>query len=219
MTDEITFRVVPRTVVGKKVKQIRREGWVPLALYGPGFETELYQATEFDVNQMLAAAGMTNLISMQVEGGKKPLQALVREIQRDVLTDALIHLDLYRISMTHKLSTEVPIELVGESPLVVQGEAMLLTLIDRVEVECLPGDLVSSLELDISPLQSMGDSLLVKDLAVPRGIAVLADDDEVVVRLAHAFRVEEEEEEEILEEVAADAVEVVSRGKEEAEEE
>ncbi len=221
MTEGITLRALPRTVVGKKVEKIRREGWVPMVLYGPGSEPEIYQANDFETGRVLAAAGMTSLISLQVEGRQKPYRVLVREIQRDILTDAVLHVDLYRVSMTHKITTEVPIELVGESPAATQAEIMLLTFMDRIEIECLPGDLASSLELDVSSLQNVDDVLHVKDLSVPKGIALLADGDGVVVRLTYATRVleeEEEEEEDLLTEIAADEVEVVSRGKAEEEE-
>jgi large subunit ribosomal protein L25 len=221
LTEEITLQVFPRTVVGKKVKRIRREGWVPMVLYGSGFTPEIYQASTFETNRALSAAGMTSLISLQIEEKKEPLTALVRDVQRDILTDALLHVDLYRVSMTQEITTEVPIELVSESPAVAEGIAMVLHLLDRVEIECLPGDLVSSLELDISPLQNVDDALHVKDLSVPEGITVLTDGEGVIVRLAHAVRLpeeEEEEEEELLVEIAADEVEVISRGKEEEEE-
>lgn len=222
MTEEITLHVVPRTVVGKKVKRIRREGWVPMVLYGPGFEPELYQANDIEINRVLAAAGMTSLISLQVEERQGLYQTLVREIQRDVLTDALIHVDLYRVSMSQKITTEVPIKFVGKSAGVEQGQAILLTLTAQVEIECLPSDLVSSLELDLGALQNMGDALLVKDLSVPEGITILTDSDEVIVHVAPTSRIEEEEEEEeALVEIAADEVEVIAKGKaeEEAEEE
>jgi large subunit ribosomal protein L25 len=191
-----------------------------MVLYGPGFTSELYQASAFDANGALSSAGMTSLISLQVEEKKEPLKVLVRDIQRDVLTDALLHVDLYRVSMTQEITTEIPIELIGESLIVTQGTAMVLHLMDRVEIECLPGDLVPSLELDISLLQNVDDALHVKDLSVPEGITVLTDGEGVIVRLAHAVRLpeEEEEEEELPVEVAADEVEVISRGKVEEEE-
>jgi large subunit ribosomal protein L25 len=219
LTEEITFSVTPRTIVGKKVKRIRREGWVPMVLYGPGSEPKLYQASTLEANRVMAAAGMTSLISLQVEGHQESHKTLVREVQRDVLSDALIHVDLYRVSMTQKITTEVPIELVGESPAVAQGQAMLLTLIDRLQIECLPGNLVSSLKLDLGPLENLDDVLHVKDLSVPKGIIVLADGDEVIVHLAHATRLEEEaeEEEEEMIPVSAAEVEVISRGKAEEE--
>lgn len=190
-----------------------------MVLYGPGFEPELYQANDLETNRVLAAAGTTSLVSLQVEGQREPYTVLVREIQRDVLTDALIHMDLYRVSMTQKITTEVPIEFTGQAPLVTGGQAILLTLMDRVEIECLPGDLVSSFELDLDQLQEIGDALLVKDLPVPEGITILADGDEVIIRLAFASRIEEEEEEEeAFVEIAATEVEVISRGKAEEEE-
>lgn len=218
MTEEITLHVAPRTVVGKQVKRIRREGWVPIVSYGPGFESEHYQADSLETSRVLAAAGMTSLISLNVEGRRTSYRVLVRDVQRDVLTDAPLHVDLYRVSMTQKISTEIPIELVGESPAVAQGQAILLPLVDRVEIECLPGDLVSVLELDISTLQHMDDVLLVKDIVVPEGITILAEEDGAVVRLAPATRLEEEEveEEELLVEAAAE-VEVIAKGKAEEE--
>jgi len=222
LSEEITLQVVPRTVVGKKVKRIRREGWVPLVLYGPGYEPELYQANVMETNRMLAAAGMTSLISLHVKGEREPFRALVRDVQRDVLADTLTHVDLYRVSMTHRITTDIPVELVGQSAAAIEGTMILLTLLDRVEIECLPGDLVSSLKLDISPLQDLDDALHVKDLSVPPGITILADGDAVVARLAAATRLaleEEEEEEKIPVEIAADEVEVIARGKAAEEEE
>jgi large subunit ribosomal protein L25 len=164
---------------------------------------------------------MTSLVSLQTKGRKEPHSALVRDVQRDVLTDAPLHVDLYRVSMTQKITTEVPIEFAGESPMIAEGQAMLLTLMDRVEIECLPGALVSSLAVDLGLLQTMDAVMLVKDISVPEGIAILTAGDEAVARLAFATRIEEEEEEEV-EEVLVEAaaeVEVISRGKAEEEEE
>jgi large subunit ribosomal protein L25 len=220
LTKDVMLFALPRTVVGKKVKRIRREGWVPIVLYGPDFESEIFQANGFDTNRAVTAAGMTSLISLQVEGRQEPYKTLVRDVQRDLLTDALIHVDLYHVSMTQRITTEVPVELVGRTPLSAQGTVMLLTLMDRVEIECLPGDLVPSLELDVSQLQDLDDVLYVKDLSVPEGITIRSDADGTVVRLARTTRLEEEvKEEELLpEEVAADGVEVIARGKTEEDE-
>lgn len=219
MTEEIFLNAVPRTVKGKKVKQIRRQGWIPLVVYGPSFDPETYQANRREFNQVLGDAGLTSLVTLQVEGQKEPYKVLVRDIQRDVLTDELLHVDLYRVSMTQKITTEIPIEFVGTAPGAETMDIMLLTIMDTVEIECLPGDLVSSLQLDISPLETMDDVLTLADLAVPEGIAVQAEPHEVVARLTYAAReLEEEEEEEVLPvEMAADEVEVIARGKEEDE--
>ena len=219
MTEEITLHVVPRKVVGKKVKRLRREGWVPLVLYGPGFDSEIYQANALETSRVLAAAGMTSLVSLKVKRRKTPYRVLIRHVQRDVLTDAPLHVDFYRVSMTQKITTEIPIELIGESPALAQADLMLLTFMDRVEIECLPGDLVSSLPVDLGLLQSMDDVLTVKDISVPEGITILADEDEAVARITLASRMEEEEEEEVPIEIAADEVEVIAKGKAEEEEE
>jgi len=217
LAETVVLHAVPRTVTGKKVKQIRRQGWIPLVVYGPEHEPAPYQADDFEMGRVLASAGMTSLVSLEVEGQKTPFSVLVRDIQRDVLSDALLHVDLYRVSMTRKITTEVPIELVGHAS-GLTADTMLLTLLDRVEIECLPGDLVSSLELDLGSLKHVDDVLTVSHLAVPAGIAVLAEGNEPIVRLAHATRLPEGEEEEGLFPIAADAVEVIGRGKTEEEE-
>jgi large subunit ribosomal protein L25 len=220
LIEEIILTAVPRTVTGKKVKQIRREGWIPLVVYGPGFDSESYQANSREFNQVLDDAGLTSLVTLQVKGQEEPYKVLVRDIQRDVLTDELLHVDLYRVSMTQKITTEIPIEFVGIAPGAQTLEIMVLTIMDTLEIECLPGDLVSSLELDISPLETLDDVLTVADLDVPEGITVQAEPHEVVARLTYAAREleEEEEEEELPVEIAADEVEVIAKGKEQEEE-
>jgi large subunit ribosomal protein L25 len=85
--------------------------------------------------------------------------------------------------MTETITTEIPLLTTGESPVAEQKEGILLHGISEVEVECLPGDLVDALEVDLSELAEVGQAILVEDLAVPSGISILTDPDEMIVRL------------------------------------
>ena len=121
--------------------------------------------------------------------------------------------------MTETVQVEVSLVLVGEAPPVVTGELLLNQVLNAVEIECLPGDIVQSIEVDISGLLTLADSVHVRDLTVPDTITVLTGGDEMVVRLnAIVEEEEEEEEEDLLGVPSAEDVEVIQRGADEEEE-
>ena len=124
----------------------------------------------------------------------------------------MLHVDFYRVSMTERITTEVPLEMIGTSPVVEQAEGILLQGLSSVEVECLPGDLVDAIEVDLSELEELDQALYVRDLAVPAGMDILTPPDEMI---AHVVPLAEEEEIEIIEEEeiaipAAGEVEVIT---------
>ncbi|HDH09773.1 MAG TPA: 50S ribosomal protein L25 [Chloroflexi bacterium] len=207
--ERIELKVEKRTLLGKKVKRLRRQGLIPAIIYGHETEPIPVQIEERELTRVLAQAGPNRLITLRLDG--RPRLALAREIQRDVITDKLLHVDFYTVVMTEKLSAEVPLILVGESPAVERREGVLQHGIDTVEVECLPGDLIHSIEVDLSELKELGQAIYVKDLKVPPSVEILTDGEEMVVKVVPI--VEEVEEEEVA--VAPGEVEVVTKRKEE----
>ncbi|MBN1978190.1 MAG: 50S ribosomal protein L25 [Anaerolineae bacterium] len=205
----------PRTVQGKQVRQLRQAGWVPGVMYGHGFEPVSLQFEERKLGRLLAHVSGSQLISVQVADQKEPEMALLRDVQRDVIKGTILHVDFYRVQMTERLTAEIPLAIIGESPVIRQHEGILLQGISAIEVECLPGDLVDEIAVDLSDLVEIGQGLYVRDLAIPSGIEVLTDMDEMIVRLV-AMAEEEIVEEEALE---AEEVEVITEAKEEEEEE
>lgn len=205
----------PREITRKKLRRLRAQGYVPGVLYGRETEPVNLQFVQSDLERMLKRAGTTILISLQIGEGGEKRTALVRDIQYDVIRQTVEHVDFYQVVMTDKITTDVSIVLVGDAPIESLGHGSVLQEMTSVEIECLPADLVSALEIDVSSLTKPGDTLSVEDLQVPDSITVLADGDDLVVT-THAFRAEEEEEiEEIVEEAAE--VEVVGEELEEAE--
>lgn len=218
--EQFELKAEKRTIIGKRVKGLRREGLVPAVLYGPKTEPIPIQCHERELQRVLARAGGTNLISLRIDDAGKPKMALARGVQRDSMTNELYHVDFYQVVMTEMVKAEVYITFTGEPPAVQQKEFMLLQGTDSVEIECLPGDLIHSIEVDVSTLLEIDDAIYVKDLQVPDNIAILTDGDELVAKVQRLRLAEEEEVEEEVE-VAPEEVEVIAKGKEveEAEEE
>lgn len=213
--DQIVMEAQPRSVTGKKVKTLRRQGLVPLVVYGRT-EPRNIQAVEFDTQRAIAHAG-GQLIALNVEGAAAPLVVLAREVQRDAISGKLIHADLYEVDITEKIQVEVSLTLSGEAPLVESGEAMVLQVMNAVEIECLPTEIMQSIDVDVSALVSFDDVIRVSDLSVPEGIEVLTAADELIVRLQGIQEEEEEEVEEVFAEVDAGEVEVIQRARDEDE--
>ena len=216
--DQVQVNAEPRAITGKKVKTLRREGLVPLIVYGRQ-EPVNVQASEFDTKRAIARAG-GQLMELQIKGEKRPRMVLARDEQYDVISGVLLHADLYEVDMTETIQVDVPLSLVGESSMVETSQAMLLQVLNEVQIECLPGDIMQSIEVDISGLEDFGDAVYVGALSFPEGITVLTPADELIVRLQGIqAEEEEEEEEELVEEVEAGEVEVIQRGRAEEEEE
>jgi large subunit ribosomal protein L25 len=214
-TEQVELTAEKRTVTGKQVRQLRREGWVPAVMYGHGFEPVPLQFEERSLAHILSKVGGSQLIGINVKGDKQPEMALVRDVQRDPIRGNFLHVDFYRVRMTERLTAEVPLVVVGQSAVIEAREGILLQGISAIEVECLPGDLVDAIEVDLSDLVEIDQGIYVRDLAVPAGIDVLTDVDEMIVRIVplEAEEIEEEEEEELM--PGAEEVEVLTEAREE----
>jgi large subunit ribosomal protein L25 len=217
MAETITLEAQPRTTQGKQVKQLRAEGLIPAVIYGPEAKESIQiQIPLDDLKASLRQAGGTNLIEIVM--GKDKHNVLVRDVQRGVLLNELLHVDFYAVSLDTRITTEVPIVTVGVAEIVKSGLAMLITRSNTIEIECLPTAIPNELHIDISKLAEIGDYLTVADIPVPEGVSILADPEEILVRTDYAASLEPEVEEEVdefAEEVDAAGVEVISRAKEE----
>ncbi len=219
--EQIELYAEVRTVLGKQVRRLRREGWVPAVLYGPNTESRPLQIAAREAKVALAQAGSSQLLTIHVTG-EKPIQVLIRDFQRDAIRRDLLHLDLYQVDMTQEVTVEVPLVLVGVSPPVEQREGLLLQNMESIEVACLPTDLIDALEVDISDLAEVNQQFTVGDLAIPANIRVLSNSEEIVIQVSPIQEIPEEElEEEELELIPEGEVEpeVIERGKAEKEEE
>jgi len=132
-----------------------------------------------------------------------------------LITHSLLHVDLYEVVMTEKTTAEIPISLLGEAPVVAQKTGLLVRGLDSVQVQCLPGELIESIEVDVSVLRETDEVILVKDLPVDEAIEILTNPEEVVVKVLPVRALVEEV---VEEEVEVPEVEVITAAKEREEE-
>jgi large subunit ribosomal protein L25 len=204
--ERVELRTESRSILGKQVKRLRRDGWVPGIVFGAKIDAIPIKIDERNLAMALANAGSTALIDLYVDEDKEPHTVLAREVQRDILTSRLQHIDFYQVQLDQKVKTSPRLDVVGVSPLVDSGEAVLVQVLNQLEVECLPGDLIDSIEVDISALKTFDDSVVIADLSVPPSVTILADPSDVVVSVVRpraALALEEEEAE--LEELELEA--------------
>jgi len=212
--EEIELRAQKREVIGKHVKQLRRQGLVPAILYGHKTEPLPLQVEKRSLRRVLERVGSHHLITLRVGDDNQPRMTLAREVQLDPITHALLHVDFYEVVMTEKITTEVPLVFVGQSPMMEKREGVLVRGLDSVEVECLPSNLIESIEVNLEDLVEIDQAILVGDLTVDADVEILTDREEVVAQIL-PLRVVEEVVEELVEEVVPSEVEIISREREE----
>lgn len=188
--EKITLAAQPRTQLGKLAKQLRASGLIPAVLYGKNTKPVNIQVILKKFENVYDQAGSSSLVDLAI-GNEKPIKVLIQDLQTNPVTDLPIHIDFYAIKMDEKITTEIPLTFINEAPAVKELEGNLIRNYDEIEVECLPADLVSEIEVDISPLKTFEDQIKIKDLRVSEKIKVLEDPEEVVA-LVNPPRSEEE---------------------------
>lgn len=224
---DIQLSVDPRTVTGKKVKALRRQGIIPAHLYGHGTESLALQAEKQTITGLLRRAGRNAIIGLQINGEGAPRPVVLRGVQRDPVTDELMHIDFFQISLTEMLRAEVPLVLIGNAPAVAAYSGVLLQTLNQIAVQALPTDVPEQIEVDVSDLDTLDAALFVRDLSIPPNVEVLADPDQLVAkveppRIAAEIEAEEAAAREVVVEAAAkeaaEAEAEAAPAKEEAEE-
>jgi large subunit ribosomal protein L25 len=176
---EILLKAEHRSVLGKQVKALRRQGLLPAVLYGHGFESKPVQFDLRDATLGLSQAGSSTLVTILLDGEKH--LALVREKQRNYLKGTLKHVDFQLVSMKEKIRVNIPLEFVGESNAVKNYNGIMVVNLNQVEVECLPQDLPTKITIDIVALKNIGDAITVANVRLPENVQVLTNTTEVVV--------------------------------------
>lgn len=200
MGQELVLSASRRAETGKKVKAIRRQGILPVVMYGHGLQSRSLAVPKKFFEKVYRQAGKSTLVDVAIDRNK-PVKVLIHDVQTDPVTDEPLHADLYQVNLTEKVQTEVPIKLVGESAAVKESEGNLITQKASVKVEALPQDLPHEIEADLSKLATFDDILKVADLHIPQNVAILDNLEEVVV-IVTAPKTEKELETELAEPVA-----------------
>ncbi len=182
-----------RSLVGKRSRRLHGQGKLAAVVYGHSAEATPLVLDRLEFQKVFVKSGRTHLVDLVVDGDRSE-KVLVREIQTHPRRLGPIHVDFYRVSLEEKITVEVPVHLTGESAAVKRGDADVLQPIHSLRVECLPTDIPEAFEVDLTPLDEIESELRVSDLNVPKAVTVLADPDELVVKIVHKRELKVEEE-------------------------
>ncbi len=175
MAQKIMFNVQPRTVAGKKVSQLRRQGLVPANINGNIDKTIPVSVDQRRFEQLYDEVGDTGLFYLTVNGDKTERPVLVDDVQLDPVSEKPLHVVFRQVDLTEKISAEVPVELVGEVEI---KDALVVVVHDVVEVEALPQDLPEKFEIDVTKFTQVGEMVAYKDLQFDRSKVSLTVEDE-----------------------------------------
>ena len=212
--DVLTLQASERSVLGNKTRFLRREGITPTHLFGHGLKSLPLQCDTAKLQRIIAQAGTTRLVNLEIEKDKQPKSVLIREIQRDACTGKLLHVDFYQVLKTEKIKADIPIILVGEAPAMKEKGRLLTHGVTSLSIECLPDKLPPQIEVDLSSLEELDQTIHVSDITLSPDITVITEPDQMVVKVNEA-RMEKVEEAEGVEEAVAEE-EVVAEAKAEA---
>ena len=197
--ESIELEAQKRELVGKSQNSLRREGFLPSVIYGHNFESIPIQIKYSDFEKVFKKAGESTLINLKIEGSEEP--AIIKDIQKDPVSDKVIHADFYKVNLKEKIKAKIPLVLIGESEAVKAGGVLIKTL-SELEVEALPQDLPHELQIDISSLKNFGDHISVKDISLSDKVKIEVNPEDIVALV-------QEPKEEVIEEAAAPSVEEV----------
>ncbi|MBI4276300.1 50S ribosomal protein L25 [Candidatus Uhrbacteria bacterium] len=211
----LSLSATKRTIKGRRTNDLRVAAQIPAVVYGHGFPSDPITLPLRDFTHVYRSAGASTLVDLVVDG-TAPMKVLIHDVAFDARSGAVEHVDLYRVQLTEKIHAEIPLHFVGDAPAVKELGGILVKNLNKIKVTCLPTDLVTAIEVPITALKVLDQSLAVRDLVIPAGITVLDQPGEVIVTVTPP-RAEEEAPAAAEAEKVAD-VKVVGKEKKEGEE-
>jgi len=179
--------VEKRKILGKKVKKLRREGILPANVYGKDMKSLAVQLPQKDFEKVFKKAGETGLVDVIVDSQTIPV--LIHNVQTDYLENYL-HADFFKVNLKEKVKTMVPILITGEPKAVVDKVGLLMNILSEVEVEALPEELPENIGVNVA---TVDEQITVGDLKTPKGVVILTDPSQVIVKIGALVSKEAEE--------------------------
>lgn len=189
-----------RTITGKQVRHLRREGILPANLFGKGLKSTSLQLPLKSFQEIYKKVHETGLVDLEVEKEIHPI--LIQNVQINPSTHEPIHADFFQVNLKEKVKASIPIIAVGEPKAVTDKVGVLLQPLSEIEVEALPADLPEHIEVNVEKLAQIDESISVDELKAPAGVELMAEPTEMVFRIGELVS---EEAEELAEEEAAEA--------------
>jgi large subunit ribosomal protein L25 len=191
--DSLSLTAHPRSETGRHVHALRRTGSVPAVLYGHKISPVSLAVDLKDLERIWHRAGRTHLVDVAVDGQKQH-KVLIKDLQINPRSGRPIHADFFAVNLREKITADVPVIVIGDSPAVHQKIGQVQQVVSSLRVESLPADIPAQITVDITSLEEIDQSITLGQIEVPKGVTLVhADPDEVVVKIAPVrVRVEEE---------------------------
>ena len=175
----------------KNLKKLRElDNKIPAVVYGHGFKSQPLSLNYLEFEKLNKTVSESTLVDLKI-GENEPYKVLIYEIERQPLSNKINHIDFYKVKMDEKLRTELELEFTGEAPAVKNLGGVLVKTRDTLEIECLPGDLISKYKINISALNNFHDVIRVSDLKIPDNITVIEDKNVILISVSEPRKEEE----------------------------
>lgn len=189
--DKFTLKATKRTITGRKIKQLRTKGILPANIYGKKVTSTAIQVDTKEFSTLFSAAGETTLVELLVDSQKHPV--LIHNVAFHPVTGQALHVDFLQVDLKEKVTTKVPLHMVGEAIAVKDKVGTLLTILSEIEIQALPADLPDKIDVDISSLAKVGDVIKVSQLLVSDKIKIITPADSEVLKVASLISKEAEQ--------------------------
>ena len=173
--------VEKRKVVGKKVRKLRKEGFLPANIYGKSVKSQALQVPYKEFEKVYKEAGVTGIIDVEVGGEIRP--SLIHNVQQDYYKHTLLHADFFQVNLKEKVKTMVKIIAIGIPKAVSEKLGLLLQPLSEVEIEALPTDLPDKIEVNVQPLTEVNAQITVGEIKAPAGVTILTEPGQVVAKI------------------------------------
>ncbi len=177
---------------GKKIKSLKDKGKIPAVVYGFGIKNTPLEVDYKDFKKVFDKSGESSIISLEIDDEKKERPVLIHEIQQDHISGKFLHIDFYQVSLKEEVEVTIPLIFEGVSPAIKELGGTLVKEIQEIKVKALPQNLPHDIKVDITPLKTFEDEILVKDLKIPAEVKVLRNLNEIVAKVVPPTKVEEE---------------------------
>lgn len=215
MSEAVALKADLRETIGHANRKLAAEGLIPAVLYGAGREPMAISISRHDFELYMSHHGAAGVMQLELSGEKKPVNALIKDVQYAPVKGNVVHIDFLAVRMDVAIASVAPLNFIND-PVGVREGGVLTVALHEVNLEALPSDLPESIEVDVAELQ-IGESLHVSDIAPPSGVTLLDDAETVIASVTPPTVAVEEEAAEVIEGEEAEP-EVIGESAEESEE-
>ena len=172
--EEKTLKVELKEKFKKNNEELRLEGFLPAIVYGHGFENKSIVVNASEFTKLYKEVGESALFNLAIEKDE-PFVVIISEAQKDPLSDNVIHIDFHKVRMDEKIKAEIELEFINESVAVKDLGGVLVKSLNKIEVSCLPADLIHTIQVDLSKLKELDSAIRISELDIPEKVEVLQD--------------------------------------------